>query len=138
MTHPVQEMSLARSSRDGLGFEFSVSLIGAIARRSVERIGYGYVIAVFDGSFYVETIGGIVCVARDDLGASPLNILVDVPRTVSWVAAGIRVGARVRFSRHVSMSRGASRLRRLVTIYGRHLIFINLFLTVACLMVFAN
>ena len=101
MTPPVQEMSLARPSRDGLGFEFSVSLIGAIARRSVERIGYGHVIAVFDGSFYVETIGGIVCVARDDLGASPLNILVDVPRTVSWAAAGIRVGARVRFSRHV-------------------------------------
>ncbi len=100
MTHPIQEMSLARSSRDGLVFKFSVPLIGAIARRSVERIGDGHVIAVFDGSFYVETMGEIVCVVRDDLGASPLNILVDVPRTVSWAASGIRVGARVRFSRH--------------------------------------
>ena len=100
MSHHIQEVPFVQPIRVDIGFEFPVSLIGAIARRSVERIGDGNVIAVFDGSFYVETMGEISCVARDDLGASPLNILVGAPRTVSWAAAGICVGARVRFSRY--------------------------------------
>ncbi len=101
MTNPMQEIPLAQPCRNELGFEFPASLIGAVAHRHIARIGDGYIIAVFDGSFYVETVGGIVCVAREDLGASPLNILVDAPRIVSWAAAGIRVGARAYFSRHV-------------------------------------
>lgn len=77
-------------------FQFPVSSIGPLARRHIESHSDGRVVAVFDGSFYIATRTGLVCVARAELGASPLNILVNARG--SWKATGVRVGAKVHFS----------------------------------------
>ena len=75
-------------------FEFPVLSLGSIAERQVTKFGDVKVIAVFDGSFYLETTTGIVCIVGLDQGSSPLNITVAGPSAISWHATGIRLGAK--------------------------------------------
>jgi len=79
-----------------MNFEFPVLSVGSIAERQLANFCYGRVIAAFDGSFYLETDTGIVCVVGLDQGSSPLNILVVAPSKISWRASGIHIGVRGR------------------------------------------
>ncbi len=68
-----------------------------MARRALAPGTDGRILAVFRASFYIETgDGALACVGPREMGAGPLNVLVDLPRGLDWQTAGPGVGAPVR------------------------------------------
>ena len=74
---------------------FEITIYGVAAAPLFQMRGQGSVVAVFDNSFYIDMGGRLVCIVDDDLPASPLNICISWPRSLSWLACGLKCGDRV-------------------------------------------
>lgn len=79
----------------GAPYSISITTMGPVARRAIDRMGPGRVAAVFDRSFYIECGDSFVCIGVPELTPGPLTALAAVPDGMNWAASGIRVDARV-------------------------------------------
>lgn len=78
----------------GAPIRYRVRRLGGIAQGLLAPSGKGRVVAVFKGSFYLEAVGGLVCLGHRSLGLGPLNAVSDAPADTDWSALGLRPGER--------------------------------------------
>jgi len=83
-------------------FTFDVRLLGGAARRGLVTGEAARVLAVFQRSFYLETMrGALVCFGPMAMGAGPLNALCELPDGLDWRASGLRVDGPAHMSQQV-------------------------------------
>lgn len=76
-------------------WSLNVTRGGVDALATVAGATAGWVVAVFQRSFYVELEAGLVCIGTDGLCGGPLNLASDAPTGTDWPASGLRAGLAV-------------------------------------------